>query len=83
MWRMSLARLVVVEGPDAGRAFELPLRKDEPFGNTPQTLTDGLLTVLEQAGDIHVDSLAQRKKNGDHAPAPCPNGAPGEPKPVG
>ena len=37
----------------------------------------------EQAGDIHVDSLAQRKKNGDHAPAPRPNGAPGEPKPVG
>jgi carbon storage regulator len=32
---------------------------------------------------VHVDSLAQRKKNGDAAPAPRPNGAPGEPKPVG
>ncbi len=29
---MSLARLVVIEGPDAGREFELPLRGGAPWG---------------------------------------------------
>jgi DEAD/DEAH box helicase domain-containing protein len=37
-------------------AFELPLRKGEPFGNAPQALTGGLLTVLEQAGDVHLSN---------------------------
>jgi DEAD/DEAH box helicase domain-containing protein len=37
-------------------AFELPLRKGEAFGNAPQSLTDGLLTVLEQAGDVHLSN---------------------------
>jgi len=32
---------------------------------------------------IHVDSLAQRKKNSEGAQPPRPNGPPTEPKPVG
>src|SRR5215471_191475 len=51
---MSLARLVVVEGPDAGREFELPLRGGRVGrgdGNLIQ-LTDP--TVSRQHGNIEL-----------------------------
>ncbi len=73
---MSLARLVVLEGPDAGREFELPLRGGgvgRGDGNLVQ-LTD--LTVSRQHGLIELRDGALAWVDDTGKPRTLINGAP-------
>ncbi|HEY1817195.1 MAG TPA: sigma 54-interacting transcriptional regulator [Kofleriaceae bacterium] len=73
---MSLARLVVIEGPDAGREFELPLRGGgvgRGEGNLVQ-LTDP--TVSRQHGSIELRDGALMWIDDSGKPRTLINGAP-------
>src|SRR6185503_2155680 len=73
---MSLARLVVIEGPDAGREFELPLRGGgvgRGDGNLVQ-LTDP--TVSRQHGTIELRDGALAWVDDSGKPRTLINGAP-------
>jgi len=73
---MSLARLVVIEGPDAGREFELPLRGGgvgRGEGNLVQ-LTDP--TVSRQHGTIELRDGALAWVDDSGKPRTLINGAP-------
>jgi DEAD/DEAH box helicase domain-containing protein len=37
-------------------AFELPFRKGEGFGKAPQPFVDGLISVLEESGTVHLSN---------------------------
>ena len=76
MLRMSLARLVVIEGPDAGREFELPLRGGgvgRGDGNLVQ-LSDP--TVSRQHGLIELRDGALAWVDDSGRPRTLINGAP-------